>query len=282
MEKNIEQEMEELSFFQKEIFKQSNQHIIDTHAHYNRNDYDVDRDKLMASFLQYGINRVVNIGADIDSSKESLALADQYEHIYATVGVHPSDISALDEESYQELDRLCTHSKVVAVGEIGFDYYWDDTKKDLQKYWFKKQVELARKHHLPIVIHSRDAAKDTMDAVIEQRVSEIGGVLHCYSYGVEQAKEYVKMGLFIGIGGVCTFKNSKKIKEVIQEIPLENIVLETDAPYLAPAPFRGKRNSSLYLPYIIATIADLKGITDTEVIEQTYQNTFRLYPSMKR
>ena len=269
--------MFELTKEQQEIFKIADNHIIDTHLHYNDEEFNEDRDSLINALSNYGISKAVNIGTDVETSKASIALAKKYKNVYATVGIHPSEIPENLEESLVEIEKLCKEDKVVAVGEIGYDYYWDDTKKELQKLCFKKQIDIARRNNLPIVVHSREAAKDTFDTLRNERVNEIGGVVHCYSYGVEHALEYVKMGLFIGIGGVCTFKNSKKIKEVIAQIPIESIVLETDSPYLAPAPFRGKRNCSLYLPYVILSIAEIKNISALEVIEKTYANAYKLY-----
>ena len=192
---------------------------------------------------------------------------------------------AVCEGNKQEVKRIC-HSrffrellekeKIVAVGEIGLDYYWDKEGHDLQKHWFIRQLDLAREMNKPVMIHSREAAADTME-IMKEHGKGLKGVIHCYSYSLEMAREYVKMGYYIGVGGVVTFKNSKKLKEIVEEIPLESIVLETDCPYLAPTPFRGKRNSSLYLPYVVEAIAELKGISAEQVIEQTEKNARDLY-----
>ena len=205
-----------------------------------------------------------------------MALAGKYPHVYAAIGVHPDEVGELNEDKIQHMKELCCNKKVVAVGEIGLDYYWDKEGHDLQKRWFIRQLDLAREMNKPVMIHSREAAADTME-IMKEHGKGLKGVIHCYSYSLEMAREYVKMGYYIGVGGVVTFKNSKKLKEIVEEIPLESIVLETDCPYLAPTPFRGKRNSSLYLPYVVEAIAELKGISAEQVIEQTEKNARDLY-----
>ena len=182
----------------------------------------------------------------------------------------------MNEETFAEMEALLDNDKVVAVGEIGLDYYWDNESHELQKKWFVRQLELARRHHLPIIIHSREAAADTME-IMKEYAQGLEGVIHCYSYSREQAEEYVKMGFYIGIGGVLTFKNAKKLKEVAAAIPLERIVLETDCPYLAPEPFRGKRNQSSYIRYVAEKLAEIKGMTAEEVIAVTEANAKKMY-----
>ncbi len=252
--------------------------IFETHAHYDDDAFDTDRDELIKSLPENGIFKAVNIGANLKTSRATVELTKKYEHIYGVCGVHPSDIRELEEDgAFETIETLASNDKIVAVGEIGLDYHYEDTEEVLQKKWFVKQMELARKLNLPIVVHSRDAAKDTMDIMIAEKAGEIGGVIHCFSYGREIAKTYLDMGFYIGVGGVVTFKNGKKLKEVVEYAPLDRIVLETDAPYLAPEPFRGKRNSSLYIPYAAEVIADIKGISLDELYEITYNNAMRLY-----
>ena len=251
--------------------------IFDTHAHYDDEAFDEDRGILLSSMKSSGIGNIVNIGADMKSSQVSIELASEYDFIYAAVGVHPSEVEELTDEHMDELEKWAALDKVVAIGEIGLDYHYPDTDKVLQKKWFVKQLEVAAKVKLPVVIHSRDAAKDTLDIMKELEADEIGGVVHCYSYGVEMAREYLDMGYYFGIGGVVTFTNSKKLKEVVSYLPLDKIVLETDCPYLSPVPNRGKRNSSLNLPYVVSAIADIKQISEEEVIEATTKNAFDLY-----
>ena len=206
-----------------------------------------------------------------------MELAGKYDFIYGAVGVHPSETAGLDEASIWELKEMCLMEKCVAVGEIGLDYYWDEPERETQKKWFVRQLNLAREVGLPIIIHSRDAAKDTVDIMAAERAGEIGGVIHCYSYTKETAKFFLDIGFFFGIGGVLTFKNGKKLKEVVEFIPMDRIVLETDCPYLAPEPYRGKRNSSLNIPYVIAVLAQIKGISEEEVRGAAWNNAMKLY-----
>ncbi len=253
--------------------------IFDTHAHYDDEAFDTDREELLKALPGSGIEYVVNVGASIATTRSTLELSSKYDYIYAAVGVHPSDIADLNEESFSWLKEQTVRQKVVAVGEIGLDYYWDKEPEvqAAQQVWFKRQLDLAREAGLPVIIHSRDAAKDTVDIMKEMDAGSIGGVVHCYSYSPELAAEYVKMGLFIGVGGVVTFTKAKKLKETVAAIPMDNIVIETDCPYLAPVPYRGKRNSSLNLPLVLAEIASIKGISEEEAADITFANAMRLY-----
>jgi len=251
--------------------------IFDTHAHYDDEAFNEDREKLIDEISRSEIRKIVNVGANLATSKNSVDLSEKYDFFYAAVGVHPDDAAEVTEEGIERLRELAKGKKVVAVGEIGLDYYWNKDNSDLQKTAFKRQIELARELSLPIIVHSRDAAADTMDILHETDAGNLGGVIHCFSYSPEIALESVKMGFYIGIGGVVTFKNAKKIKESVEAIPLEKIVLETDCPYLAPDPFRGKRNSSLYLEYVVKEIARLKGIDENTVMEQTFKNALNMY-----
>jgi len=257
--------------------------IFETHAHYDDEQFDSGREAILASLPDCGIKRVVNIGASIASTRNSIELAEKYDYIYAAVGVHPSEIDELNEERFAWLRELTKLEKVVAVGEIGLDYYWDKEPKvqERQRYWFKRQMELAKEAGLPIVVHSRDAAEDTMRVMKETHAEEIPGVIHCYSYSPEMALEFIKMGYYIGVGGVVTFKNAKKLKETVEKIPLERILLETDCPYMAPEPHRGKRNDSTNIPYIVAKIAELKQVTPEEVEQITWQNALDFYRKVK-
>lgn len=214
--------------------------IFETHAHYDDKMFDEDRESLLESMQEAGIGRIVNIGADLASTASSIALAEKYPFIYAAAGVHPSDAAQLNEHTFQWLSEQTAHEKVVAVGEIGLDYYWekDSEVRANQRYWFRRQLNLAREKALPVSIHSRDAAKDTLDIAKEERLAEIGGVVHCFSYTVEMAREYLNMGMYLGIGGVLTYKNARVLKEVVDYAPMDRIVLETDSPYLTPVPNR--------------------------------------------
>lgn len=253
--------------------------IFETHAHYDDERFTEDRDQLLSAMPEKGIKRIINVGASIETTETTLALAEQYDFVYAAVGVHPSDISGLNEETFAWLSAQAKWEKTVAVGEIGLDYYWDKEEEvqKKQQYWFARQLELAREASLPVIIHSRDAAADTMEVMKQQNASEIPGVIHCYSYSKEMALEFIKMGYYIGVGGVVTFKNAKKLKETVAEIPLERILLETDCPYMAPEPHRGERNDSSYLPFVVQKIAELKGVTPEQVERVTEQNARALF-----
>lgn len=250
--------------------------IFDTHAHYDDAQFDSDREELLSAMPDLGVTTIVNVSSTLESCEKCVELAGKYPYVYAAVGVHPDEVGALNEETFAEMEALLDNDKVVAVGEIGLDYYWDNESHELQKKWFVRQLELARQHHLPIIIHSREAAADTME-IMKAHAQGLEGVIHCYSYSREQAEEYVKMGFYIGIGGVLTFKNAKKLKEVAAAIPLERIVLETDCPYLAPEPFRGKRNQSSYIRYVAEKLAEIKEMTVEEVIAVTEANAKKMY-----
>ncbi len=250
--------------------------IFDTHAHYDDDAFDEDRETLLAQLKAAGIERVVNVGASIHSSHTTLELIEKHDFLYGAIGVHPSETEELNEEWMNWLEEKSHEKKVVAIGEIGLDYHWEEPARDVQKYWFVRQLDLARKVKLPVIIHSRDAAADTLE-IMKEHGRDLGGVIHCFSYGPEMAREYLKMGYYLGIGGVVTFTNAKKLKEVVKETPVDRIVLETDCPYLSPVPNRGKRNSSLNLPYVVDMIAELKGITAKEVMEKTWENAKALY-----
>ena len=253
--------------------------IIDTHAHYDDEAFAPDREVLLASMQEHGIEKLVNVCASIDGLQDTVKLIEKYPFIYGAVGVHPDDAEQMTEETLAEIRRISHMDKMIAIGEIGLDYYWHKEKKEheIQQKMFRAQMEIAREEKLPFMIHSRDAAEDTLNIVREYMQGGMyGGIIHCFSYSREIAAEYLNMGLYLGIGGVVTFKNAEKLKEVVQYAPLSQLVLETDCPYMAPEPNRGKRNSSLYLPYVVQAIAELKQVTPEEVIEVTRENTHRL------
>ena len=253
--------------------------IIDTHAHYDDEAFDADREVLLASMQEHGIEKLVNVCASIDGLQDTVKLIEKYPFIYGAVGVHPDDAEQMTEETLAEIRRISHMDKMIAIGEIGLDYYWHKEKKEheIQQKMFRAQMEIAREEKLPFMIHSRDAAEDTLNIVREYMQGGMyGGIIHCFSYSREIAAEYLNMGLYLGIGGVVTFKNAKKLKEVVQYAPLSQLVLETDCPYMAPEPNRGKRNSSLNLPYVVQAIAELKQVAPEEVIEVTRENTHRL------
>lgn len=251
--------------------------IFETHAHYDDEAFDEDRDSLLKSLSEQGIEYVVNVGASISTTKKTLELMKEYPFLYGAVGVHPSETAELNEENFAWLKKLSGEPKVVAIGEIGLDYYWDTPERSIQKEWFDRQMELAKEVKLPAIIHSRDAAADTLDMIKASGLQSVSGIIHCFSYGKDMAKQYLDMGFYLGIGGVVTFKNAKKLVETVEYAPMSQLVLETDCPYLSPEPFRGKRNSSLNLIYVAKKIAEIKGMDYEEVIEITEQNAKKLY-----
>lgn len=258
--------------------------IFETHAHYDDDAFDEDREVLLEQVHNSGVSPIINVGASIDSTKSTLELAKNHDYIYAAVGVHPSDIACLNEEAFEWLKEQTAWEKTVAIGEIGLDYYWDKEPEvqEKQRYWFKRQLELARETGLPVIIHSRDAAADTMQVMKDNHAEEIPGVVHCYSYSKEIAQEFINMGYYIGVGGVVTFKNAKKLVETVKAIPIEKILLETDCPYMAPEPNRGTRNNSSNIKYVIEKIAELKAMTPEEVERITEENAYTLFEKIKR
>ena len=251
--------------------------IFETHAHYEDEAFDADREELLSSLNEKGIELVVNVSSNKETVDKTIELVDKYPYIYGTVGIHPSSSEELNEDYFKELKEKAKHSKIIAIGEIGLDYYWDTPDRELQKKWFSRQMEMAKELELPLVIHSRDAANDTYNMMKEAMVGDIGAIIHCFGYGTEQARQYLNMGFYLGIGGVITFSNGRKLKEVVAYSPLEQLVLETDSPYLAPVPFRGKRNTSLNLTHVAKAIAEIKNVDYETVIDITNKNARNLY-----
>ncbi|MHC1696232.1 MAG: TatD family hydrolase [Eubacteriales bacterium] len=249
--------------------------IFDSHAHYDDDRYDPDREEVLQKVFGGGVSHVINIGSSLENSYDSVSLAERYPTIYASVGVHPHEAGTTPEDTLERLRGLLRHPKVVAVGEIGLDYYYDNTVRPVQREWFKKQMELARDTGYPVVIHDRDAHAEVYD--ILKSFPEVRGVVHCYSGSAEMARELLKLGYYIAFGGVVTFKNAKKSHEALMEVPLERLLIETDAPYLAPTPHRGERNDSSLLPYIVDAIAGVKGVSGDEIVWRTAQNTSELF-----
>jgi len=253
--------------------------IIDTHAHYDDHAFDEDRELVIGELQKEDII-AVNVGATFDSALTAFDLSQRYPHIYASVGVHPDEVGGMSEDACAKLLELSRNEKVVSIGEIGLDYHWMVQPKEVQQKWFVRQIALAKEAGLPINIHSRDAAQDTFDIVKRENAGANGGIVHCYSYSVEIAREYLKLGFHFGIGGTCTYKNARVVKEVVADLPLEAIVLETDCPYLAPTPHRGERNDSRNLTYVAQAIAEIKGLTTEEVIEACARNARTVYPKL--
>lgn len=259
--------------------------IFETHAHYDDEKFDADRVELLSHLLrENNIGKVVNVGATFKGCKESIALAEKYDDVYAAIGIHPEEIDEINDDVMEYLRQNASHKKVVAIGEIGLDYYWvkEEEQRKKQRIWFNKQMDLAKELEMPVIIHSRDAAEDTLNTIRLYNNSHVKGIVHCYSYSKEIAMEYVKMGWYIGVGGVVTFKNAKKLVETVEAIPLESIVLETDCPYMAPVPHRGERNSSIFLSHVAEKIAEIKNISVEEVEKVTYQNALNIYKKANR
>lgn len=248
---------------------------FDSHAHYDDEQFDEDREILLEGMQKNGVDLIVNVAADMKSSYTSIELAKKYPFIYCSVGVHPHDVEHLTMDNIEELRKLSSYEKVVAIGEIGLDYYYDLSPRELQRKWFKEQLELAKTLNLPVIIHSRDASQETFDIIIESGIKE--GVIHCFSGSLELAREYVKRGFYIGVGGSSTFKNARKTVEVVEGIDLSHILIETDSPYLTPVPNRGKRNDSSNLVHVVQKISEIKDIPTDEVCKITMENAKKLF-----
>lgn len=248
--------------------------IFDAHAHYDDDKFNEDREELLVSMPDKGVGCIVNAGVDIETSKWGLDYSEKYDFIYATVGIHPESADNLPHDYINQLESLAKHKKAVAIGEIGLDYYWDNVPRDVQKRVFIEQLELAKTMNLPVVIHDRDAHGDTMDILRKYKPQ---GLLHCFSGSVEMCKEVVKLGMSISLGGVVTFKNARQSVEVAEYIPLDRLLLETDAPYLTPVPYRGKRCDSSMIKFTAMRIAEIKGISMEELLAITAENACRLY-----
>ena len=249
--------------------------IFETHAHYDDEAFREDREALFDEMFANDIDTIINVGASFAGCEQSVALADSHEKIYAAVGIHPEDVEELTEARMAWLKKTASENqKVLAIGEIGLDYYWMESSKEEQKKFFKAQIELANKLDMPIIVHDRDAHGDTLDILKETKPK---GVVHCFSGSKEMAREIIKLGMYIGLNGVVTFNNARKSLEVAKEIPIERLVLETDCPYLAPTPMRGKRNDSHYIAYIAEKIASLLDMDAQELLNITNENAKRLY-----
>lgn len=248
--------------------------IIDTHMHLYDKKFDEIREDVINESLASGITKMIACGCDYETSLKCIELAEKYDFIYAAVGIHPSEAHKMDFEDLSWIYKLAKHEKVVAIGEIGLDYYWDKTYIDIQKNMFIKQIQIAKELDLPIIVHSRDSINDTYTILKDNSVN---GVLHCFSGSLEMAREFVKLGYYLGVGGVLTFNNSKEIKKVVEEISLDKLLTETDAPYLAPVPFRGTINKPAYIPYIIKMIAEIKNIDVEKAENKLYQNAHDLF-----
>lgn len=252
--------------------------LIDTHAHIDVDRFDEDRDEVVARAEAAGIRAIINMGDSLDSSLRSVELTQKYEAVFAAVGIHPEEARPMTQADDEQLAAWAEQAKVVAIGEIGLDYYWvkDQEQRQIQQQVFIRQLDFARQLHLPVCVHNRDAHGDTM-AILKKEGQGVQGVLHCYSGSLEMAKELMKLDWFIGVDGPLTFKNAAKLPEIVQNIPLERILLETDCPYMAPVPMRGKRNEPAFVYHVAEKLAELRNISIEQVAEQTTANARELY-----
>ncbi len=248
--------------------------IFDTHAHYDDSRFDNDREELLTRLFQGEVESILNCACDLNSCYTTLALTEKYGGMYAALGIHAHEASEAKDGDLKKIKELLTKDKVIAVGEIGLDYHYDFSPRDVQVELFRRQIILAKEMDLPVVIHDREAHEDTMNILRELKPK---GVVHCFSGSAEMAKEIIKLGLYIGIGGAVTFKNAKKPIEVVETIPIDRLLLETDAPYMTPVPFRGKRCDSSHIAYTAEKIAEIKGISTQEVIDICLENAYRLF-----
>lgn len=250
--------------------------LTDTHTHLDAIQFEEDRHEVINRAKETGVTRIVNIGFNRETIPTTMALAEQYDFVYAAIGWHPQDAQHMRDGDLEWIEELCKHEKVVAVGEIGLDYYWDKSSKEVQQRIFREQIRLARKAGLPIVIHNRDAHLDILTILKEEKAAEVGGIMHCFSGSWETAKQCLAMNFYISFGGPVTFKNAKQPKEVLAQVPLDRLLLETDAPYLTPHPYRGKRNESSYVKLVAEAAAEIHGITLEEMAQITTDNAIRL------
>ena len=252
--------------------------IFDTHCHLNHEDLYKDLDNVIKRAKDAGVESFLVVGYDKETSLLAIKLAEQYDFIYAAIGYHPTEIFDLSEEDFNEIMNLLDHPKVVALGEIGLDYHWviEPEKRELQKKYFIRQIKEANKHHLPISIHNRDAIDDCL-TILKNNHVDMGGIMHCYSGSVESMYEFIKCGMYISLGGPVTFKNARVPKEVAKEVPLDKLLVETDSPYLAPHPYRGKQNEPALIRLVVNEIAELKGMKVEEIEEATYSNALKLF-----
>lgn len=251
--------------------------LFDSHAHMYSVRFDEDREEVFNRIKEADVSYVLNAGADLETSMKAIEYAQKYDMFYASVGCHPHDVKELDEETIQLFKGMAKKPKVCAIGEIGLDYYYDHSPRDQQQYWFKRQIQLAHQLSMPIIIHDRDAHEDTMRILKEENAFDIGVLMHCFSGSAELAEQYIKLGAMISISGTVTFKNARKTKEVAEKIPMEYLLIETDAPYLTPEPFRGKRNESSYVQYTAQKLAEIKNIPLEEVAKITTENAKRFF-----
>ena len=250
--------------------------FFDSHAHYNDEKFDLDRKEILENIYNSGITKLINAGYSLESSKKAIEIANNYDFIFATAGISPNDIEDFKEENLNEIRNLAKSKKVVAIGEIGLDYYWNKENKDLQKKVFISQIKIANELNMPIVIHTREAIYDTLDILKNNKCNK-KGVFHCCPLNIDLVREGLKLGFYISFAGPVTFKNSKNAEEIIKMVPVERMLIETDSPYLSPEPLRGKRNDSRNVKYIAQKIADIKNMKLEEIAEITYKNAEKVF-----
>ncbi len=251
--------------------------LFDTHAHLNATQFEEDVVEVIERAKSENVSHIVVVGFDRETITRAMELTEQYDMIYAAVGWHPVDAIDMKDEDLEWIKQLAAHPKVVAIGEMGLDYYWDKSPKEIQQEVFRKQIRLAKEVKLPIIIHNREATEDVVKILQEENASEVGGIMHCFTGSLETAEQCMKMNFYLSFGGPVTFKNAKKPKEVVKEIPMDFLLIETDCPYLTPHPFRGKRNEPSYVKYVAEQIAELKGLTFEEVAKKTSDNAMKLF-----
>jgi TatD DNase family protein len=251
--------------------------LFDTHAHLNAIQYEEDLEEVIQRAKSEDVTDIVVVGFDRDTIRRAMELTEQYDMIYAAVGWHPVDAIDMTDDDLEWIKELASHPKVVAIGEMGLDYYWDKSPKDIQKEVFRKQIQLAKEVQLPIIIHNRDATEDVVKILQEENAREVGGIMHCFTGSLEVAKQCIDMNFYLSFGGPVTFKNAKKPKEVAKEIPIDRLLIETDCPYLTPHPFRGKRNEPSYVKYVAEQIAELRELSVEEVAKKTSDNAKKLF-----
>jgi len=251
--------------------------LFDSHAHYDDKRFEEDYEEVILNAFSSGVKYILNAGSDIATSKKSIKLAEKFDFVYAAVGVHPHEVEKLSNTEYEELKKLCNHKKVVAIGEIGLDYYYDHSPREVQRYWFDKQIELGKEFNLPLIIHNRDSHEDIMNIIRRHTPYAKPGVLHCFTGSWEMAKELLNFGFYISFGGPITFKNAKKAIEIIEKMPEDRLLIETDCPYLTPEPYRGRRNDSSYVLFVAKRISEIRKISVEEAAKITTENTKRLF-----
>jgi len=251
--------------------------LFDSHAHYDDARFDEDRYEALQRAYDNGIKYIVDAASDVESARKIISLTQKFGFVYAAVGIHPHNVADTNDSTFSILFDLASNHKVVAIGEIGLDYYYDNSPRELQRHWFSKQINLAKELNLPIIVHNRESHEDSLKIVKSEGAREVGGVFHCYSGSVEMARELLDNNFYVSVGGTVTFKNAKKIIDVVKYVPLDRLLIETDCPYLTPEPYRGRRNESIYVRLVAEKVAEIKGIYIEDVARSTLENAKRLF-----